>query len=212
MAPVAPRRTPNSGVCIGQVLGPVPRRPALIKALSPTTRRFRLNTPADRVSAASRHWSTTPRSTARPSSTRACSRAITEACSSSRRRIPGVRERARGIRARATANRGQDRGGEFGGGSSATIPLMTGGRRLCRRRTQVLTRPTYSDGADIEQKENRSHLLCARSRGLRLAEMISNGWMPLETDGSPTRGRLAPTVLPRRHRLCRNSQKQVPIF
>ena len=67
-------------------------------------------------SAGSRRWSTTPRATARPTSTRACLRAITGACSSSRRQIPGIRERARGMRARATANRGQDRGGEFGGG------------------------------------------------------------------------------------------------
>ena len=47
MAPKAPFRTPISGICIGQVLGTVPRRPALMKALSPTTRPFRLGTPAD---------------------------------------------------------------------------------------------------------------------------------------------------------------------
>ena len=134
MAPVAPCRTPISGVCTGQVLGPVPRRPALTKVHSPTTRPFRRSTPAARKAAASRHWSTAPRATAPPSSTRACGRAMTSAFSSSRRQIPGTRERTRGIRARATTIRGQDRGGEFGGGSSATGPLMTGGRRLSRRR------------------------------------------------------------------------------
>ena len=141
-----PRPNNVSGVCTGQVLGPVPRR-ALITALSRTTRPFRLNTPADRVSAASRHWSTTPRATAPPSSTRACLRAITGACSSSRRQIPGIREPARGMRARATANRGQDLGGAFGVGSSATNPLMTGGRRLSRRRTQVMTAKQLRRGA-----------------------------------------------------------------